>query len=123
LGILKSAGIPFSADDRIESRIDLNKLVIQHPAATFFVRVGGHSMKDAGILHNDILVVDRALDVKNNAIIVCIVNRDFAVKRFYKKGENITLYSGHPDYQPIEVTPAMGFQVWGVVSYIIRKTR
>lgn len=117
-----SAGFPSPADDHIESKLDLNKLVIKHPAATFFVRVAGNSMTGAGIFHDDILVVDRALNPKDNDIIVCVLNGEFAVKRFVKIKKRIVLYSENPDYEPIEVTEGMEFQVWGVVPYVIHKT-
>ncbi|TVM02595.1 MAG: peptidase S24, partial [Candidatus Brocadia sp. WS118] len=117
-----SAGFPSPADDHIQKKLDLNELVIKHPAATFFVRVNGDSMKNAGIFHDDILVVDRALDPKNNDIIVCVLNGEFAVKRFVKNKRRIVLYPENPDYTPIEVTEEMEFQVWGVVPYVIHKT-
>ena len=117
-----SAGFPSPADDHIQKKLDLNELVIKHPAATFFVRVNGDSMKNAGIFHDDILVVDRALDPKNNDIIVCVLNGEFAVKRFVKNKKRIVLYPENPDYTPIEVTEEMEFQVWGVVPYVIHKT-
>jgi len=117
-----SAGFPSPADDHIQKRLDLNELVIKHPAATFFVRVEGESMRDAGIFHNDILVVDRALTPKNQDIIVCVINGDFAVKRFQRQNGHISLLAENPSYRPIEVTAEMEFQVWGVVTYVIRKT-
>lgn len=117
-----SAGFPSPADDHLEKKLDLNELVIKHPAATFFVRVSGDSMKNAGIFHGDILVVDRALDPKSNDIIVCVLNGEFAVKRFVKEKRRIVLYPENPDYAPIEVTEEMEFQVWGVAPYVIHKT-
>ena len=53
------AGFPSPADDHIEGKLDLNEHIIRHPAATFFARATGESMKDAGIFHGDLLVVDR----------------------------------------------------------------
>jgi DNA polymerase V len=117
-----SAGFPSPADDHIHKKLDLNELVIKHPAATFFVRVEGESMRDAGIFHDDILVVDRALNPRNHDIIVCVINGEFAVKRFQRQKGHISLFSENPDYAPIKVTAEMDFQVWGVVTYVIRKT-
>ena len=76
-----SAGFPSVAEDYIENSLDLNELIIKHPASTFFVRVQGDSMRGAGILSGDILVVDRSLEASNNKIIVAIVNGEFTVKR------------------------------------------
>src|SRR6266699_3106856 len=76
-----SCGFPSPADDYRESELDINELVIAHPDATFYVRVSGNSMEGAGICEGDVLVVDRALDARENAIIVALVNGEFTVKR------------------------------------------
>ena len=76
-----SAGFPSPAEDYIDCALDLNDLVVQHPAATFFVRVKGHSMIDAGIESGDVLVVDRALDPGTDSIVVAAIDGDFTVKR------------------------------------------
>ena len=77
-----SAGFPSPAEDHIDRKLDLNELLIQHPVATFFVRVAGESMKDAGINHGDILVVDRSLEAVSGKIVIAIVNGELTVKRF-----------------------------------------
>ncbi len=116
-----SAGFPSPADDYLDKKLDLNELLIRHPAATFFVRVKGNSMEEANIFDGDILIVDRSLTPKNNDVIVCVLNGEFAVKRYVKRGNEIWLFSGHPDYKPIRITEEMDFQVWGVVPYVIHK--
>ena len=78
------AGFPSPADDYIDKNLDLNESLIKHPAATFFVRVEGDSMVDAGIYSGDILIVDRALETINNKIIVAILDGEFTVKRIRK---------------------------------------
>lgn len=75
------AGFPSPGDDYIDKTLDLNELVIKHPAATFFVRVQGESMKDAGIFDGDILIVDRSLEAANNDIVVAVLNGDLVVKK------------------------------------------
>ena len=80
------ASFHIPADDYKERPLDLNELlVIQHPEATFYVRVGGESMQDAGIDDGDVLVVDRAIDARHNAIIVAILNGKFTVKRLHQE--------------------------------------
>ena len=66
------AGFPSPADDHVDEKLDLNRLLIKHPAATFYVRVEGNSMEDGHIQEGDILVVDRALHPKNGDIIVAV---------------------------------------------------
>jgi len=77
-----SAGFPSPAEDHIDLKLDLNELLIQHPIATFFVRVAGESMKDAGINHGDVLVVDRSLEATSGKIVIAIVNGELTVKKF-----------------------------------------
>ena len=113
------AGFPSPADDYLDRRLDLNEFLIKHPAATFFVRVEGDSMVDAGIYSGDILIVDRSLEPKNNKIIVAVVNGEFTVKRFRKTKGKIYLLSENPDFNPIEVTDETDFEVWGVVIHVI----
>lgn len=116
-----SAGFPSPADDYIERHLDLNELIVKHPAATFFVRVKGDSMQDAGILSGDILVVDRSLTPSNGKIIVAIIDGEFTVKRILIKEHIIYLAAENAAYSPIKVNPNSQFQVWGVVTYVIHK--
>jgi DNA polymerase V len=114
-----SAGFPSPADDFIEDKIDLNEKLIRHPAATFFVRARGSSMRGAGIADGDLLVVDRALEAKNNSVIIAVVNGEFTVKRFIKKGKKAYLLPENRSYKPIEITGDLDFTVWGVVTNVI----
>jgi len=120
---LLHAGFPSPADDYRETVLDLNALVIQHPEATFYVRVTGDSMHDAGIRAGDILVVDRAETPTDRTIIVALLNGEFTVKQLSLQNDQIALLPANTRYQPIPITEEMEFQVWGVVTYCIHKTR
>lgn len=115
------AGFPSPADDFIESRLDLNELIIQHPSATFFARVGGHSMEGAGILDGDILVIDRSVSPTNGAIVIARFEGEFTVKRIRILEKTFYLSAEHPDYPDFQITDEVDFEVWGVVTYIIHK--
>lgn len=117
------AGFPSPADDFIEKQLDLNELMVQRPAATFFVRVQGDSMIDAGIQSGDILVVDRSAEPASGKIVVAILNGEFTVKRLIKKNKKIILQSENSQYPDIGVDPETNFEVWGVVTYVIHKAR
>lgn len=117
------AGMLSPADDYLEKPLDLNDLVIKHPAATFYVRVEGHSMKDAGIFSGDILVIDRSLKATNGKIVLAILNGEFTVKRFFLDDHGVMLCPANPSYRPIKVTEEMDFQVWGVVTYVIHRAQ
>jgi len=116
-----SAGFPSPAEDFIERKLDLNEYLIKNPAATFFVKVSGQSMINAGIHDGDILVVDRSLDAANNKIVIGVVNGEFTVKRLLKKNNKLFLVPENPDFKPIEINEAMDASIWGVVTYTIRK--
>ena len=115
------AGFPSPADDFMEQRLDLNEHLIQHPAATFFVRVDGESMKGAGIHRGDILIVDRSLEPQNRRIVIAVINGEFTVKRLRIENDQILLEAENPRFQPILIQKDWDFQVWGVVTYIIHK--
>jgi DNA polymerase V len=113
------AGFPSPADDYVDRGLDLNELLIRHPAATFFVRVSGDSMAGAGIYSGDVLVVDRAMTARNRSIIIAAVGGELAVKRLIREQGKMYLVSENPDYEPLEVTGEMEFEVWGVVAHVI----
>jgi DNA polymerase V len=115
-----SAGFPSPAEDTIELGIDLNKLLIQHPAATFLVRVSGTSMIDVGIFPDDLLVVDRSLQPYPNAIVVGYYNDEFLVKRLVKKPEGLYLIAENKKFPftPVKVTEDV--VIWGVVKSVVR---
>ena len=115
------AGFPSPADDHIEQKLDLNEYLVKHPAATFFVRVEGNSMENAGIFHEDILIVDRALPPEDGKIIVAILNGEFTVKRIKMVHKKLFLIPENPRFSPVEVTEEMDFQIWGIVTYAIHK--
>lgn len=116
-----SAGFPSVAEDYIENSLDLNELMIKHPASTFFVRVQGNSMEGAGIFSGDIMVVDRSLDASNGKIIVAIVNGEFTVKRLVLESKKVRLVPANPSYPILHIQPDTDFQVWGVVTYVIHR--
>lgn len=113
------AGFPSPADDYIDQQLDLNDHLIEHPAATFFVRVEGRSMMDAGILSGDILVVDRARQPRHNTIVIAAVDGELTVKRLQKKGKALFLVPENKEFEPIKITPETAIDIWGVVTYVI----
>ena len=115
------AGFPSPADDFIDQSLDLNEYLVEHPTATFFVRVSGDSMRDAGVASGDILIVDRAKDPGHNAVVIAFINGELTVKRIRTKDGRLFLAPDNPEFTPIEITPDADFEVWGVVTYVIHK--
>lgn len=118
-----AAGFPSPAEDYMEQTLDLNELMIRKPTSTFFVRVDGDSMIEAGIFHNDILVVDRSLEPHNHDIIIANVNGEFCVKVLDLSHGFPRLVPQNHNYPVINITPEMSFNVFGVVTGMVRKIK
>lgn len=116
-----AAGFPSPAQDYIEKAIDLNEHLIQHPTATFFVRVQGDSMTGAGIFDDDVLVVDRALEAVHGNIIIAVLNGELTVKRLNISAQYWSLTAENPSYPEIIISEDTDFSVWGVVTYCLHK--
>ncbi len=116
-----SAGFPSPADDFKEIRISLDKELVKNVDATFYARVSGNSMEDAGISDGDLLVIDRSIEPKNNKIAVCFLDGDFTVKRINKIGEKLYLKPENKDYKKIEINEENELIIWGIVTYVVKK--
>jgi DNA polymerase V len=116
------AGFPSPAMDFMGEKIDLNRILIKHPQETFYAQVDGDSMKDAGIHHGDIMVIDRSLPNEDGKIYVCFLDGEFTVKRMRieKKTETVWLVAENEAYEPIKVSADDDFIVWGRVIHIIK---
>jgi DNA polymerase V len=115
-----SAGFPSPAADFLETSIDLNKELSTNPLATFYIKVKGNSMIDAGINDKDVLVVDRSLEPQNNKIAICFIDGEFTVKRILKEKDCLYLIPENPNYNPIKVTEENELIIWGIVTYVIK---
>lgn len=116
---LVSAGFPSPANDDLEDKIDLNEMLIKRPSATFFLRVSGDSMTNAGIYPNDVLIVDRSLEPTNGKVVIASVNGELTVKRLISKNNKVQLLPENENYPVLEITEEMDFRVWGVVINVI----
>lgn len=114
-----AAGFPSPADDYVENALDLNQLLVQKPAATFFVRAEGQSMIGAGIHDGDILVVDRSIEAVPGKIVICALNGELTVKRMAGKQGRLVLMAENPDYPDIPVHEDIELVIWGVVTNVI----
>jgi DNA polymerase V len=115
-----SAGFPSPALDFVDLSIDLNKYLIKHPSATFYGRVKGDSLKNAGIHHGDLLIIDRSVEPTNGKIAVCYLDGEFTAKRIKTAQDMLWLVPENEQYQPIKVTKENDFVIWGVVTHVIK---
>jgi DNA polymerase V len=117
-----SAGFPSPAEDYIESSIDLNRELIRHPFATFYVRVAGDSMTGIGIKPDATLIVDRAVETKSGDIVIARLGDEMCVKELFISEEGrIFLVPKNDNYRSIEVTEDMDFEIWGKVIWSINR--
>lgn len=137
------AGFPSPAQDYMEGVVDLNRELVKHPVATFYGRVAGDSMRDAGVDDGDVLVIDKSIEPSEGDMVVCFIDGEFALKTisFHAPGssskeakkpgvsynilncKDIWLLPANPKYRPIHVVEGNDFTVWGVVTYVIKKVR
>lgn len=116
-----SAGFPSPADDFLDISIDLNKELVKNPSATFYGRVKGDSMKDAGMENGDLLIIDKSLEPIDNKIAVCFIDGEFTVKRIKIEADVVWLLAENEAYKPIKVTADNEFVIWGIVTTVIKK--
>lgn len=113
------AGFESPAADHEEERINLVDYVTRYPNATFFAKVEGDCMIGSGINPGDLLVVDRSLQAKEGDVIVGTLDGDFILRTYIRKNNTVFLMPDNPNYQPIEITEFMKFQIWGVVYHTV----
>lgn len=116
-----AAGVPSHAEDHVEDTLDLNDYMVQRPDSTFMLRVEGESMKNVGILPNDILIVDRSIEAKHNKIVIAAVDGELTVKRLFHRGGLIKLMPENPAYPEIEIEEQADLKIWGVVIGSFRR--
>ena len=117
------AGFPSPAEDYLRESLDFNRDLIRHPEATFYGRVDGDSMEDAGICDGDIAVIDRSIEAQDGDVVVGFVNGEFTIKFLdltHKEEGYIELRPANRLYEPIRIDESDKFEVWGVVVWTIK---
>jgi len=115
-----SAGFPSPADDFLDLSIDLNKEFVKNPSTTFYGRVRGDSMVNAGLNNGDLLIIDKSLEAVEGKIAVCFIDGEFLVKRIKIEKDIVWLVAENEKYAPIKVTEANDFLIWGIVTTVIK---
>ena len=116
-----SAGFPSPAGDFKQERISLDEELIKNKEATFFARVSGESMINAGLEDGDLIVIDRSIEPSNNKIAVCFIEGEFTVKRIIVKKDKVWLKPENSSYKAIEVKDNDQLVIWGIVTNVIKK--
>lgn len=115
-----ASGFGAAADDYMERGIDLNEQLIRNKPATFFMRVSGNSMVNAGIFDGDIVIVDKSVKPQNGKIVIAVIDGEMLIRRYEKTLNRLRLVPETAGLAAIEVGEFMDFKIWGVVMYIIR---
>lgn len=111
------AWLPFTPQSETSNQIQLNSYLIEHPNATFLVKVKWDSMIDAGIVEWDIAIVDKSMTVKNWDIIIASIEWAVTIKYYKKIGNKITLIPANNNYKPIIIDTDAEI-LWVVVGTI-----
>ena len=115
-----SAGFPSPANDFKELRISLDKVVVKNEAATFYARVVGQSMIDAGIDDGDLIVIDKSLEPKDGKIAVCFIDGEFTVKRLKVRKGVVWLIPENKNYKPLKISDESELIIWGIVTHVLK---
>jgi DNA polymerase V len=118
------AGFPNPAEEAGGFALDLNEYLVKHPASTYYLRVEGDSMIGAGITSGDIVVVDKSLEARSGDIVVAAVDGEFTLKRLKKQSNgDVWLMPENPAYRPIALHEVTDAVLWGVVTFVVHRTR
>lgn len=115
------AGFPSPAEDFSGKRLDISTMLVEHPHATYFLRVAGLSMEEFGKADGDLIVVDRAIQARHGHIVVAIVDSEFTVKYLYQSGDVVRLKACNPTYPDIIPKGKQTLEILGVVTSCIKR--
>ncbi len=115
-----ATGFGAAADDYMERGIDLNEQLIINKPATFFMRVNGNSMVNAGIYDDDIVIVDKSIKPQNGKIVIAILDGELLIRRYERTINKLRLVPETTKLSPIEVGEFSDCKIWGVVTCVIR---
>ncbi len=114
-------GFPSPAADDLDHSLNLHDLVVQKPAATYFMKARGDSMSGDGIYSGDILVIDRSIKARSGMIVVASYQGEFLLKRLQIQNSQIYLTSSNPNYKSISILEEDNFLIFGVLTYNLHK--
>ena len=120
-GVAFTAGFPNAAVDAVDTPLDLNELVVKSPASTFYMRVDGDQWSEMNIHAGDVLVVDRALEMKSKDLIVAQIEGELIMRRYFQRGPRHYLIDA--EGTEVQMESDLDFQLWGVVTYSFHKQR
>lgn len=117
------AGFPSPAQDYTSDAINLGKILVKDSETTFYARVDGNSMRDAGICDGDLVVIDKSIEASDGDVVAAFIDGEFTLKRFHVDVNEgcAWLLPANSDFKPIKVTTDNNFMVWGVMTFCIKR--
>ena len=112
-----AAGQPVLADENIEEYVTVPEMA-GGEEGEFVLRVKGDSMKDAGILEGDHVIVRRQDSASDGEIVVALVGEEATVKRFFREADHVRL---QPENDALEPIRTRDVQVLGRVVGVCRR--
>ena len=118
LGLVE-AGFPETAEEYVFDTLSLDEYLIENKEASYILKIKGDSMKDAGILPNDIVLVERKNEAKDGEIVIAEVDGNWTMKYFRKRGKEIYLEAANSKFK--KIFPKEDLKIAAVVKAVIRK--
>lgn len=97
------AGLPIPAFEDVEGTIAVDSMFVRNADSTIALRVKGESMRNAGILPDDVVIVKLNEQIKNNDIVVAFVDGEVTIKRIERKGDTVDLVPENPEFDVITI--------------------
>lgn len=116
------AGFPAPNGGYIDENLDVNEFLVRSPSSTYIYRVSGESMKEAGIMNGDYVLVDSSLEVHDGDVVVASVDSEFTIKEI-RLGRKKMLLPRNSEYSPVEISDSTRVVIIGPVISVIRKYR
>lgn len=116
------AGFPSPADDYVET-LDLSRILISNPPATFVWRVEGQSLIDRGIFPDDYVIVDRSLTPRHDDVVVAMIDGERSLKVINLRGQAPRLQFANRNMPEFAVSESAAVEIWGVVTWGLRRLR
>lgn len=114
------AGFPSPAEDLGVVRLDLSKLIGADAEDAYFMWVSGDSMIQFGIFNGDLVLIRKRKRPRHGQIVIACLDRDFLVKKLYKKPDGTKLQAGNPEVPDIVLKDGQTLEIWGVVTNTVR---
>lgn len=118
LGLIE-AGFPSSTEEENLNTLSFDQFLVKNKESSYLLKVSGNSMKEAGILAGDLVLVDRSVSAKTDDIVIAQIDTGFTIKYLRQKNNLFYLQAANSDYK--DIYPEDELKILAVVKAVIRK--